>query len=67
MHDLRNDYPLALEKLEITQNMLSGYCFDIANKYETKFGGVTKLVPNLRNKIKKSMFFITEFFSCNCQ
>ena len=32
--------------------MLSGYCSDIANKYETKVGGVNKLVPNLRNKDK---------------
>ena len=28
------------EKLEITQNMLSKYCSDVANKYGTKIGGV---------------------------
>ena len=49
-HDLRNDYPLAPEKLEISQNMLSKYCFNIANKYGIKIGGVNKLVPNLDNK-----------------
>ena len=30
LHNLHNDYPLALEKLEISQNMLSNYCFNIA-------------------------------------
>ena len=52
LHDLHNDYPLAPEKLEISQNMLSKYCFDIANKYGIKIGGVNKLVPNLSNKSK---------------
>ena len=32
--------------------MLAGYCFDMANKYKTKVGGVNKSVPNLRNKEK---------------
>ena len=50
LHNLHSDYSLAPEKLEITQNMLSKYCSDIANKYEIKIGGVNKLVPNLRNK-----------------
>ena len=45
-HELHNDYPLAREKLEIGQNMLSNYCFSIANEYEIKIGGVNKLVPN---------------------
>ena len=60
--DIDFDYPLAPEKLEITQNMLSKYCSDIANKYGMKIGGVNKLVPNLRNK--KNMLLITEIFSC---
>ena len=50
--NLHNDYPLAPEKLEIAQNMLSKYCSNIANKYGMKIGGVNKLVPNLRNKKK---------------
>ena len=58
LHDLHNDYPLAPEKLEISQDMLSKYCFDIADKYGIKIGGVNKLVPNFRN-----MSFITEIFS----
>ena len=32
--------------------MLSKYCFNIANKYRIKIGGVNKLVPNLGNKSK---------------
>ena len=52
LHDLHNDYPLALEKLEIGQNMLSNYCFSIANEYEITIGGVIKLVLNLGNKSK---------------
>ena len=52
LHDLHNDYPLAPEKLEITQNMLSKYCFNIVNEYGIKLGGVNKLVPNLDNKSK---------------
>ena len=52
LHNLRNDYPLAPEKPEITQNMSSKYCSDITNKYGLKIGGVNILVPNLRNKKK---------------
>ena len=52
LHELRTDYPLAPEKLEISHNMLSKYCSNIANKYERKIGGVNKLVPNLSNKDK---------------
>ena len=50
MHDLYNDYPLAPEKLEISNDMLSKYCSDIAKKYGIIVGGVNKLVPNLRKK-----------------
>ena len=40
------------EKTEISSDMLSKYCSDIANKYGIKVGGVKKLVPNLRDKVK---------------
>ena len=52
LHDLHNDYPLAPEKVEINENMLSNYWFNIANKYGIKIGGVNKLVPNLGDKSK---------------
>ena len=48
--ELHNDYPLAPEKLEISQNLLSNYCCNVANEYEIRIGGVNKLVPNLGNK-----------------
>ena len=52
LHDLHNDYSLCPEKIEISSNMMSKYCSDIADKYEIKVGGVNKLVPNLRDKFK---------------
>ena len=64
LHDLYNDYPVAPEKLEISEDMLSKYCSDIADKYGIKTGGVHKLVPNLGNK--KNMLFITKIFDCIC-
>ena len=50
LHDFHNDYPVAPGKLEISSDMLSKYCSDLADKYEIKVGGVEKLVPNLRDK-----------------
>ena len=52
LNELHIDYPLAPEKLEINQNILSNYCFNIADKYGIKIGRVNKLVPNLGNKSK---------------
>ena len=52
LHDLHNYYALALQKLEISQNMLSKYCSDIADEYGIKIGSVNKLIPNLSNKSK---------------
>ena len=60
LYDLHNDYPLAPEKFEISQNMLSNYCSNLANEYEIKIGGVNKLVPNLQicSLKKSSVVFI---------
>ena len=52
LYDVHNDYPLAPEKIEISSDMLSKYCSNIANKYGIKVGEVKKLVPNLRDKVK---------------
>ena len=52
MYKLHNDYPLAPERLEISQNRLSKYFCNIADKYGIKIDGVNKLVPNLSNKSK---------------
>ena len=47
---------LASEKLEISQSMLSKYCFSIAKEYGIKIGGDNKLVPNLIIKDNKSKY-----------
>ena len=52
LHELHNDYPLAPEKFEISQNMFSNDCFNIASEYGIKIGGVNKVVPNLGSKSK---------------
>ena len=52
LHELHNDYPLAPEKLVVTNDMLSKYCKEIADEYNIKVGDVKKLIPNLRNKTK---------------
>ena len=38
LHELHNDYPLAPEKLTVTNDILSNYCKSIADKYDTKVG-----------------------------
>ena len=50
LHDLHNDYPVAPEKLNVSNNMLSGYCKKIAEKYNISIGLVRKLVPTLKDK-----------------
>ena len=52
LYELHNGYPGAVEKLEISDNMLSNYCSNFANEYGIKTGGVNKLVPNLVNQSK---------------
>ena len=52
LHNLHNDYPLCLEKKEVSSDMLLRYCNNIANKFEIKAGGVKKLIPNLGDKVK---------------
>ena len=52
LHKLRNDYPLAPEKLAVSSDMLSKYCKKIAGKYKIKVDDVKKLVRNLGNKTK---------------
>ena len=52
LHELHNNYPLASEKLTVTNDMLSNYCKSIADKYDVKAGDIKKLIPNLGNKTK---------------
>ncbi|GFT87145.1 uncharacterized protein NPIL_461031 [Nephila pilipes] len=57
LHDLHNDYPLAPETLNVTNDMLSPYCKEIAEKYNLNINSCTKLVPNLMSK-KRYIFII---------
>ena len=50
LHDMHNDYPVCPEKVKVSNNMLSGYCKKIAEKYKISVGLVRKLIPTLRDK-----------------
>ena len=50
LHDLHNDYPVASEKLNASNNMLSEYCRTIPEKYNISIGLVRKLLPMLKDK-----------------
>ena len=51
LHELHNDYLLAPEKFDFSNDMLSNYCKKIADKYLIKVGDVKKLIPNLVTKL----------------
>ena len=51
LHDLRNDYRLCHEKIEVGYEMLSNYCKEIADWYGIKVGDVKKLILSLGDKI----------------
>ena len=57
LHDLHNDYPLAVEKLSISENMLSEYNKNTLKQNNLKHVVCDKLVPNLMDKKK----YITHF------
>ena len=50
LHDLYNDYPICPEKVKVSNDMLSGHCKKIAEKYNISIGLVSKLNPTLRDK-----------------
>ena len=50
LHDMHNDYPICPEKVKVLNDMLSGYCKKIAEKYKISIGLVSKLIPTLRDK-----------------
>ena len=57
LHELRNDYPLAPEKIAVSSDMLSKYCKGIADEYVIKVGDVKKLIPNLSKKTKYVLYY----------
>ena len=50
LHDMHNDYPVCPEKVKVSNDMLSGYCKKIVEKYKISIGLVSKLIPTLRDK-----------------
>ena len=50
LHDLHNDYPLAVERLTVTPDMLSPRSKFIAERLGRKPTSCEKLVPNLMDK-----------------
>ena len=50
LRDIRNDYPVAPEKVKVSNNMLSAYSKKIAKKCNISVGLVSKLVPTLKDK-----------------
>ena len=59
LHNLRNDYPCAAEKMKVNQDMLSTYCKKIADQYNISTGLVHKLIPTLKNKEKYVLHYKT--------
>ena len=52
LRELRNDYPLAPDKIEINRERLSEYQLKIADLYNIPIGNVKKLLPNSFDKDK---------------
>ena len=48
LHELQNDYPLALEKLAVSSGMLSNYCKGFSDKYKIKIGNVRNINSKFR-------------------
>ena len=61
LRELRNNYPLAPDKIEIEREMLFEYQLKIADLYNILIGNVRKLVPNFL--IKKIMCFIMRSYN----
>ena len=50
LHYEHNDYPIALEKINIQKEWLSNYCLEIANEHNISTGSTKKLATNLMDK-----------------
>ena len=50
LHDLHNDYPVAVEKMKVTKEMLSPYCTNAQEKCGVAIGQVAKLILTLADK-----------------
>ena len=57
LHSLHNHYPLAPEKTEIRESMLSDYRREIAKKHNISVSRVKKRIPSLSNKNRYVLHF----------
>ena len=57
LQDLHNDYPVCPEKIKVSNDMLSGYCKEIANKFNILIDLVSKLIPTLRDKKEYALHY----------
>ena len=57
LHNKHNDYPLALEKMEVKDHFLSEYCRQIQSEFSIKVEGVKKLVSNLKPKKNYVLYY----------
>ena len=52
LHDRHTEYPLAPEKMKVTEDMLSPYAKQLLEELEPKETSTEKLIPNLHSKEK---------------
>ena len=50
LHETDNDYPMAVESLKVTKDLLSPYTLKLGEALKLKHKDITKLVPNLCDK-----------------
>ena len=50
LHDYQTDFPMALEKLNVTEDMLSKEQIETIKQFDLKIGITKKLIPNLYPK-----------------
>lgn len=50
LHDCHNEYPLAVEHLKLSEDMMSDYQINLMKKFNIKLSSTTKLVPNFYDK-----------------
>ena len=55
LRELKNDYPLSPDKIEIEREMLSNHQLKIADLYNIPIGNVKKLVSNFFDKEKHAI------------
>ena len=59
LHEIHNDYLLALGKTEIKREMLFDYQLKIADLYSIPIDNVIKLVPNFFDKEKYEIHYVS--------